>query len=97
MRMASAALQRPGGRIPSDALSVFALTAVLQAETGDAAAAFDTSEEMRRHALRFALAPHEREVARGLSAEDRERERRLDVELTTVLLPARSNSRAATV
>ena len=47
----------------------------LQAESGDATAAFDTSERMRVHDLRAALVANEREIARGMTAAERDEER----------------------
>ena len=83
-RMADAALKRPGTSIPRDAASAFATTAVLHAEAGDPAAAFAVSEEMRSHTLRAWLAVNERDISPGMSDEERESERALAVELTTL-------------
>ena len=85
-RMAAAALDRPGGAVPRDTTAAFATTAVLQAEAGDAAAAFVTAEQMRAHALRAWLAPHEREIARGMTDEEREEERMLATGLSTLIV-----------
>src|SRR5690606_8417714 len=71
---------------PRDATSAYAVTTLLQAEAGDAAAALDAAERMRAHALRAWLAPHEREIARGMTAEERDEERRLATELSTLVV-----------
>ena len=84
-RMAAAALQRPGQAAPRDGAAAYAALAVLQAAAGDATAAFDTAEAMRAYALRAALASHEREIARGMSAEERAGELRLTTTLRTLV------------
>ena len=83
-RMSVAALERPGQAVPRDTTAVYATTAVLQAEAGDAEAAFVTSERMRAHSLRIALAKHERDIARGMNEAERDEERTLAAELTTL-------------
>jgi tetratricopeptide (TPR) repeat protein len=85
-RLAAAALDRPGRAAPRDAASAYAVTALLQAEAGDAAAALDAAERMRAHGLRAWLAPHEREIARGMTAGERDEERRLATELSTLVV-----------
>ena len=75
---------QPANPVPRDSASVFATLAVLYSEAGDAAAAFDTVERMRVHDLRLGLAPAEREIARGMSAAQRELERAIAVELVTL-------------
>ena len=56
------------------------------AKKGDAAAAFEAGERMRAHALRAWLAPHEREIARGMTAGERDEERRLATELSNLVV-----------
>lgn len=85
-RMSAAALDRPGQAVSRDTTAAFATMAVMQAEAGDAAGACATAERMRAHALRAWLAPHEREIARGMTASEREEERRLATELATLLV-----------
>lgn len=83
-RLVEAAKIRPSAPVAADTSSAFALLALLQAEDGDAAAAFETVERMRVHDLRVMLAPGEREIARGMTAEEREDERALAVELVSL-------------
>lgn len=85
-RMAAASLERPLQAVPRDTTAAYAMLAVLQADAGDAAGAFDTAEELRAHALRLWLAPHEREIARGMTADERAEERTLATGLTTLLV-----------
>ena len=73
--MREAARIQPGSPLPRDTATAFATLATLQAANGDAAAAFDTSERMRVHDLRAALTPSEREIARGMTAAERDEER----------------------
>lgn len=80
-RMAAAALQRPGHAVPRDTTAAFATAVVLHAEHGDAAAAWTTAEAMRAHALRAALAVNERDIARGMTDEEKGAERAADAEL----------------
>ncbi len=75
-RMASAALDRPGQAVPRDTAAAFATTAILQAEAGDPASAWLTAEQMRAHTLRSVLAPNERDIAKGMTDQEREDERR---------------------
>ncbi|HJR59572.1 MAG TPA: tetratricopeptide repeat protein [Vicinamibacterales bacterium] len=84
-RMSAAALERPGHAVPRDTTAAYATTAVLQAEAGDAAAAFQTAEEMRAHALRISLAANERDIARGMTEDERAVERKLSSELTPLI------------
>ena len=84
-RMATAALDRPGQSASADSASAYAALAVLQAEQGDAAAAFNTAEAMRAHSLRVVLAGSERDIARGMTSEERAEEHRLATVLTTLL------------
>ena len=85
-RMSAAALDRPGHAVSHDTTAAYATVAVMQAEAGDAAGAFATAERMRAHALRAWLAPHEREIARGMTAGEREEERRLATELASLIV-----------
>jgi len=73
--MAAQALVRPGDPVPRDTASAFVASAILQAEAGDPAAAFETIEQMRAHALRVALAINERDIAGGLTDAERDEER----------------------
>jgi tetratricopeptide (TPR) repeat protein/CHAT domain-containing protein len=91
-RAAAGALQRqvdtariqPARPVPRDSSAVFAILALLQAETGDAAGAFGAVERMRVHDLRLSLAGAEREIARGMTDAEREEERSIAVELVTL-------------
>ena len=73
--MREAARVRPGSPLPRDTTTAFATLVRLQAESGDAAAAFDTSERMRVHDLRATLTANEREIARGMTQAERDDER----------------------
>ena len=75
---------QPAKPVARDSSSVLAALAVLHAEAGDAAAAFDASERMRVHDLRLGLAPAERDIARGMTAAERDEERAIAVELVTL-------------
>jgi tetratricopeptide (TPR) repeat protein len=83
-RMAEAALDRPNEPPAADTESAYALLAVLQADAGDAPAAFATIERRRTHALRAALALNERDIARGMTSTERDEERRLAAEVVTI-------------
>jgi len=85
VRMATAAFDRPGQAAPADSATAYAALAVIQAEQGDAAAAFNTVETMRAHSLRVVLAGSERDIARGMTNEERAEEHRLATVLTTLL------------
>jgi tetratricopeptide (TPR) repeat protein len=74
----------PGSPVPRDTSEAFALLAVIQADKGEASAAFDTSERLRVHALRSVLATNEREISRGMTPEEREEERAAFVELVSL-------------
>ncbi len=74
-RMAAQALARPGDPVPRDTASAFVTAAIMEAEAGHPAAAFETVEQMRAHALRVALATNERDIAGGLSDAERDEER----------------------
>ena len=71
------ALDRPGGTVSADAAAAFATLAVLEAEAADAASAFATSESLRAFDIRGGIAVNERDISRGMSADERERERAL--------------------
>ena len=60
------------------------MLAILQAEADDAAGAFATVEQRRAHALRVALAPNERDITRGMTAEERSEERTAAVDLRSL-------------
>jgi CHAT domain-containing protein len=83
-KMADAALARPAFATPRDVTLAYANLAILHAEAGDAAAAWDAVEEMRARALRNALASNEREISRGMTDEERAAERALASELTAL-------------
>jgi hypothetical protein len=85
-RMAKAALDRPDQAVPRDTTIAFAIVALLQAEAGDAAGAFLTSEQMRAHALRSWLAPNERDISHGMTDAERDEERKLSMELTSLIV-----------
>jgi tetratricopeptide (TPR) repeat protein/CHAT domain-containing protein len=82
-RMEAAALDRPAASLPPDATRAFATFAVLQAETGDVAGAFATAERLHATRLRASLATNERDIAPGMTPEDREEERRLATDVAT--------------
>jgi CHAT domain-containing protein len=84
-RMEAAALDRPASSLPSDATRAFATFAILQAESGDAAGAFATAERLHATRLRASLATNERDIAPGMTPEDRQEERRLAAEVATFL------------
>jgi tetratricopeptide (TPR) repeat protein/CHAT domain-containing protein len=83
-RMAQAALERPNEPLAADTADAYGLLAVLQAEAGDATGAFATVEKRRAHALRSALARNERDIARGMTAAEREEERQLAASVVTI-------------
>jgi tetratricopeptide (TPR) repeat protein len=85
-RMAATALDRPDQAVPRDTTAAFATVALLQAEAGDAASAYVTAEQMRAHALRAWLAPNERDIARGMTGAERDEERKLAMELMSLLV-----------
>lgn len=83
-RLERAALDRPAASAPADATAGLATYAVLQAESGDAAGAFATAERLRMLDLRATLAANERQIARGMSADERQEERAAAMELTSL-------------
>ena len=82
--LVEAARMRPASPVPRESASVFATLAILHTERGDATAAFEAIEQMRVHDLRLGLASAEREIARGMTPEEREEERAIAVELVTL-------------
>jgi tetratricopeptide (TPR) repeat protein/CHAT domain-containing protein len=84
-RLEDAARDKPAASLPADATGAVATLAVLLAERGDARAAFEASERMRAIDLRASLAVNERDIARGMSAGEREDERRLATTVATYL------------
>ena len=83
-RIAGASLDRPNEAVPADTEGAYALLAVLQAEAGQAREAFATVERRRVHTVRHVLATNEREIVRGMTAAERDEERRLAAEVVTV-------------
>jgi tetratricopeptide (TPR) repeat protein len=79
--MQSAALERPASSVSQDAAAGLATFAILQAESGDAGGAFETSERMRALELRASIATNERDIARGMTDREREAERVAAAEL----------------
>jgi tetratricopeptide (TPR) repeat protein len=66
---------------PRDSSAAFVIRALLQADAGDAAGAFETIERMRLHDLRTVLARHERDISRGMTPAERDEERTLAIEI----------------
>jgi tetratricopeptide (TPR) repeat protein len=83
-RMQEGALRKPATAIPSDAEAAFATLVVLQAEAGDATGAWASATRMRALRLRTTLAVNEREIARGMTPEEREKERTMASELLSL-------------
>src|SRR5262249_46812793 len=75
---------RPGRSVPRDSVAAYATLAVLQAENHDASGAFETSERLRVHALQTALVGSQREIARGMTPEEREQERAASGEIASL-------------
>jgi tetratricopeptide (TPR) repeat protein len=84
-RLQAEALDKPGSRLPADASAAFATFAVLQAESGDPQGAFATSEKIRSLEIRGAIAVNERDIARGMTADQVEQERTLSTALASLL------------
>ena len=82
-RLQAAALDKPGTSLSSDAAGALATFAVLQAEAGDAIGAFATSERLRVLDIRAGLATNEREIARGMTDDERIEERTLAAQVLT--------------
>ena len=76
-RLLEMAKVRPSVLVPRDSSSAFAIRALLQAESGDAPAAFESIERMRVHDLRVVLARNERDISRGMTEAERDEERSL--------------------
>jgi CHAT domain-containing protein len=74
-RLQHLAEQQPGHSPVPDAVEAFAALVVLQTEGGDAEAAVVSAERMRIFALRATLLPNERDIYRGMTAEERAEER----------------------
>jgi tetratricopeptide (TPR) repeat protein len=91
-RLASGFEELPVEPVPADSTSAFALLAVLQAENGDSDAAFQTIERRRAHALRIALASNELDIHRGMTEAERDEERRLTVDVTSVAAQIRNET-----
>jgi tetratricopeptide (TPR) repeat protein/CHAT domain-containing protein len=87
-RMRAAAAARPATAIPPDASAAFATLALLQAESSDPSGAWTSISRMRAIDLRTALAVNEREISRGMTAEEREQERVAAVELLSLFAQA---------
>lgn len=83
-RLRNISVERPGNAAPADGDSAFATLAVIQAENADAASALATSERMRLYRLRTTLGPHERDIARGATPEEREEERAAAAQLISI-------------
>ena len=83
-RLLEVARIRPSAPVARDSSSAFAMLALLQAEDGDAASAFESAERMRAHDLRVLLAPGERDISRGMSDVERDEERTLSGELVSL-------------
>jgi hypothetical protein len=83
-RLIELADKRPGNPVPRDTAGAFSTLAVLYAEAGDAAAAFEAIERMHVHSLRLTLAPTEREIAKGMTGAEREEERTTAAELVAL-------------
>jgi CHAT domain-containing protein/tetratricopeptide (TPR) repeat protein len=83
-RLLEVAKVRPAAPVARDSSAAFATLALLQAEDGDAAAAFESAERMRTHDLRVLLAPGEREISRGMTDRERDDERALAMTLVSL-------------
>jgi len=83
-RLVEAAKVRPAAPVARDSSSAFAMLAILQAESGDAPAAFESAERMRAQDLRVMLAPGERDISRGMTDAERDEERAIAVELVSL-------------
>jgi len=83
-RLLETARVRPSSPVARDSSSAFAMLALLQAEAGDGAAAFESVERMRAHELRVILAPVERDISRGMTDAERAEERAAAVDLVSL-------------
>jgi CHAT domain-containing protein len=84
-RLQAEALDKPGSSLTAEAAGALATFAVLQAESGQAAGAFATSERLRTIEIRAGLATNERDIARGMTEEERAEERTLAAAVLTRL------------
>ena len=75
---------QPGEFVAADTVTAYGMLAILLAEAGDAAGAFAAVERRRTHALRVALAPNERDITRGMTADERGEERTSAAELRSL-------------
>jgi hypothetical protein len=91
-RLASGFEESPVEPVAADTVGAFTMLAVLQAENGDAGNAFRTIERRHAHALRLALAPSEREIHRGMTGAERDEERRVTVDVTSLAAQIRSET-----
>jgi tetratricopeptide (TPR) repeat protein len=87
-RMHRAAMEKPSASIPSDTTTAFATLAVLQAAAGNHLGAWESAARMRTLALRSALAVNERDISRGMTAEEREHEKKAATELQSLIAQA---------
>jgi CHAT domain-containing protein len=85
-RLTQLAADRPNEFVAADTVAAYAVLAILQAETADAAGAFATVEQRRTHGLRVALARNERDITRGMTSAEREEERASAGELVSLRL-----------
>jgi tetratricopeptide (TPR) repeat protein/CHAT domain-containing protein len=83
-RLLEAARVRPSAPVARDSGSAFVTLAILQAQAGDAAGAFESIERMRVHDLRVMLAAGERDICRGMSDAERDEERAIAVDLVSL-------------
>jgi tetratricopeptide (TPR) repeat protein len=83
-RLLETARVRPSSPVARDSSAAFAMLALLQAEAGDGAAAFESVERMRAHDLRVILAPVERDISRGMTDAERTEERAAAVDLVSL-------------
>jgi CHAT domain-containing protein len=74
-RLVQSATLRPSARVSRDSAAVFALRGILEAESGDAAAAFESAERLRVHELRVTLSPAARDITPGMTDAERSEER----------------------
>ncbi|HZB25716.1 MAG TPA: CHAT domain-containing protein [Vicinamibacterales bacterium] len=84
-RMHEEAMQKPATAIPSDAPAALAALAVRRAWAGDHEEAWRLAIRIRELDVRAALAVNERDIARGMTAQEREEERAAALELLSLL------------
>ncbi len=87
-RMHRMALEKPATSIPSDGSTAWATLAVLQAGAGNHLAAWESASRMRTLTLRSALAVNERDIARGMTPDEREQEKSAATELQSLIAQA---------